>query len=34
MIARLLIAPIRWYKKYLSPHLGTKAGLPDLQNPQ
>ena len=23
MIARLLIAPIRWYKKYLSPHLGN-----------
>ena len=25
MIARLLIAPIRWYKKYLSPHLGNNC---------
>lgn len=25
MIARLLIAPILWYKKYLSPHLGNNC---------
>ena len=25
MIARLLIAPIRWYKKYISPSLGNNC---------
>lgn len=25
MIARLLIAPIRWYKKYISPCLGNNC---------
>ena len=25
MIARVLVLPIKWYKKYLSPHLGTNC---------
>lgn len=25
MLARLLMLPIRWYKKYISPHLGNNC---------
>ena len=25
MIARVLVLPIKWYKKYISPHLGTNC---------